>query len=103
MSKERSGVTLEKERSHQPGSDATRRKLIQAATEAFTEFGFQSATTREIARRAGVNEVTLFRHFRTRSDLMRAAITETLAAEAAFMESYAFLDDDLRAAVSDYV
>jgi AcrR family transcriptional regulator len=92
-----------KEKPRHPGADCTRQKLIRAATEAFTELGFQSATTREIARRAGVNEVTLFRHFRTRSHLVRAVITETLNTEAAFMERYCFVDDDLHAAVSHYV
>jgi len=85
------------------GSDCTRRKLLRAADAAFTELGFQSATTREIARRAGVNEVTLFRHFRTRLDLVRAVISETLDAEVAFMESHHFDAEDLRAAISHYV
>jgi AcrR family transcriptional regulator len=84
-------------------ADCTRQKLLRAADAAFTELGFQSATTREIARRAGVNEVTLFRHFRTRSDLVRAVIRETLKAEVAFMENHEFDGHDLRAAISDYV
>lgn len=85
------------------GADCTRQKLLRAADAAFTELGFQSATTREIARRAGVNEVTLFRHFRTRSDLVRAVIRETLNAEVAFMENHHFDEHDLRAAISHYV
>jgi AcrR family transcriptional regulator len=85
------------------GTDCTRQKLLRAADAAFTELGFQSATTREIARRAGVNEVTLFRHFRTRSDLVRAVISETLKAEVAFMENHHFDGHDLREAISHYV
>ncbi|MBV8899495.1 MAG: TetR/AcrR family transcriptional regulator [Verrucomicrobia bacterium] len=85
------------------GADCTRQKLLRAADAAFTELGFQSATTREIARRAGVNEVTLFRHFRTRSDLVRAVISETLNAEVAFVESFHFDEHDLRKAIADYV
>jgi AcrR family transcriptional regulator len=85
------------------GADCTRQKLLRAADAAFTELGFLSATTREIARRAGVNEVTLFRHFRTRSDLVRAVISETLNAEVAFMENHHFDEHDLRGAVSHYV
>jgi AcrR family transcriptional regulator len=77
--------------------------LLRAADAAFTELGFQSATTREIARRAGVNEVTLFRHFRTRLDLVRAVIHETLNAEVAFMENHQFDPQDLRSAISHYV
>ncbi|MBV9489768.1 MAG: TetR/AcrR family transcriptional regulator [Verrucomicrobia bacterium] len=97
-------VASEKEhKGRHPGADRTRQRLLQAATEAFTELGFQCATTREIARRAGVNEVTLFRHFRTRSDLLRAVIMESLQAEAAFMAQHQFNEENLRAAVSDYI
>jgi len=94
---------LEADPGRSPGVDCTRQKLLRAADAAFTELGFQSATTREIARRAGVNEVTLFRHFRTRSDLVRAVISETLKAEVAFMDNHQFEDHDLRAAISHYV
>lgn len=85
------------------GTDCTRQKLLRAADAAFTELGFQAATTREIARRAGVNEVTLFRHFRTRSDLVRAVIFETLNAEVAFMKGHHFDEQDLRGAIAHYV
>jgi AcrR family transcriptional regulator len=54
--------------------DVTRQRIIEAAERVFSRDGFQGATTREIAREAGVNEVTLFRHFRTRDDLLRETI-----------------------------
>jgi AcrR family transcriptional regulator len=54
--------------------DVTRQRIIEAAERVFARDGFQGATTREIAREAGVNEVTLFRHFRTRDDLLRETI-----------------------------
>ncbi len=41
-------------------------RLIKAATKVFVTAGLTGATTREIVRVAGVNEVTLFRHFPTR-------------------------------------
>ncbi|MEH2385114.1 MAG: helix-turn-helix domain-containing protein, partial [Nostoc sp.] len=44
-------------------STLTRTRLIEAASQVFASLGVQGATTREIARVAGVNEVTLFRHF----------------------------------------
>lgn len=93
----------ETEPARSAAADCTRQKLLRAADAAFTELGFQSATTREIARRAGVNEVTLFRHFRTRSDLVRAVISETIKAEAAFMDNHQFDGHDLRGAISHYV
>lgn len=41
----------------------TRQNIIEAARVLFEQKGFAAATTREIAERAGVSEVTLFRHF----------------------------------------
>lgn len=43
--------------------DPIQRRLFQAALELLAERGYRGATTREIARRAGVSEVTLFRRF----------------------------------------
>jgi AcrR family transcriptional regulator len=42
----------------------TEEKILLAATRVFARQGVSGATTREIARRARVNEVTLFRHFK---------------------------------------
>jgi DNA-binding transcriptional regulator YbjK len=54
--------------------ELTRQRILEAAERVFSRDGFQGATTREIAREAGVNEVTLFRHFRSRDDLLRETI-----------------------------
>jgi AcrR family transcriptional regulator len=54
--------------------DLTRQRILEGAERVFSRDGFQGATTREIAREAGVNEVTLFRHFRSRDDLLRETI-----------------------------
>ena len=43
--------------------DETQEKIMNAAMELIMEKGYGSATTREIAVRAGVNECTLFRKF----------------------------------------
>ena len=46
-----------------------RRKLQNAALELFAQQGFRGTTTREIARRAGVSEALLFRHFPSKQEL----------------------------------
>ena len=61
-------------------ADRTRQRLLDAATEILNRVGIQGATTREIARRAGVNEVTLFRHFKSKEQLLRAVLQRGLAA-----------------------
>ncbi len=60
----------------------TRGRLIEAATEVFSTAGLTAATTREIARVAGVNEVTLFRHFHSKEQLLAAVIQQAIALQA---------------------
>lgn len=55
-----------------PGSAAER--LVDAAERVFARQGIASATTREIAKEAGVNEVTLFRNFQTKQGLLAAVL-----------------------------
>jgi AcrR family transcriptional regulator len=40
----------------------------------FTKYGFARSTTRNIAREAGVSEVTLFRHFESKDSLFTAVM-----------------------------
>ena len=51
-----------------------RDRLLHAAARVYAETGFRGATTRRIALEAGVNEVTLFRHFGSKSRLIHEAI-----------------------------
>ena len=51
-----------------------REALLRAAIKVFAETGTRGATTRRIAQEADVNEVTLFRHFKSKDDLLRAAV-----------------------------
>ena len=48
--------------------------LIEAARSEFIEQGYGGAKTREIARRAGTSEVTLFRHFGSKANLFRETV-----------------------------
>ena len=56
--------------------DDTRDRILEAAFHLFAERGFSGTTTREIAERAGVNEVTVFRHFHTKEKLFQAGVEE---------------------------
>jgi AcrR family transcriptional regulator len=51
-----------------------REKLLTAALKVFEEAGSRGATTRRIASEAGVNEITLFRHFGSKAALMTEAL-----------------------------
>ncbi len=59
---------------------STRDRIIQAALAAFARDGLQGATTRGIAHEAGVNEVTLFRHFQNKEGLLSAVMTQVVLA-----------------------
>lgn len=54
--------------------DLSRRQLLQAGLELLAEKGYKGATTRAIAERAGLTEVTLFRHFGSKEALLKEAI-----------------------------
>jgi AcrR family transcriptional regulator len=54
--------------------DDTRQRILQAAAEIIAERGYARATTRSIAESAGVNEVTLFRHFGSKRNLLSELI-----------------------------
>ena len=49
--------------------------LLAAAARVYAEAGYRGATTRRIALAAGVNEITLFRHFGSKDALLREALT----------------------------
>jgi AcrR family transcriptional regulator len=51
-----------------------RDRLLHAALRVFEEAGSRGATTRRIAAEAGVNEITLFRHFGSKSVLLSEAL-----------------------------
>lgn len=57
-----------------------RAQLLDAAVNVFADAGFRGATTRRIAQTAGVNEVTLFRHFGSKEGLIMEAIYRSLEA-----------------------
>ena len=52
--------------------------IVAAAREVFLERGIQ-ATTAEVAERAGVSEGSVFKRFKTKSELFRAAMGDRLS------------------------
>jgi AcrR family transcriptional regulator len=51
-----------------------RQKILKTAIRLFAQNGFRGTTTKEIALAAGVNEVTIFRHFATKQELYAAIL-----------------------------
>jgi AcrR family transcriptional regulator len=68
---------------------ATRQRIIEATIEVIAERGWAAVTTREVARRAGVQQAQLGYHFGSKDGLLRAAIV------TAFDEMMAAMGDQL--------
>jgi AcrR family transcriptional regulator len=49
--------------------EATRQRIVSAALHLFNTKGFEAATTKQIAHRAGVAEGTVFNYFETKEDI----------------------------------
>lgn len=54
------------------------RKIVEAAVSAFAEQGFHATATRDIARRAGVAEATIFKYFPSKRDLLLGVLGPAL-------------------------
>ena len=76
-------------------ADDTRERILDSAARLFAEQGYARATTRALAAAAGVNEVTLFRHFGSKQALF-AAVIERHAAPALTATMEARLTGDYR-------
>jgi AcrR family transcriptional regulator len=63
---------LAPEKNIHPKTKATQDSLISVAYQLFSEQGYYQTTTKEIAERAGVCELTLFRHFQTKANVYKA-------------------------------
>jgi len=57
---------------------ATRRRILEAARDRFSEAGFEAATTRAIAAAAGIAVGTLFNYFPSKEAIVMALVAEAL-------------------------
>lgn len=80
----------------------TRKRIISAAKQLMAEKGYKGATTRKIAELAGVNEVTLFRHYKNKEGLLGAALEEMTAIRPLLEEIVKDLDGDVEQLLTTY-
>lgn len=64
---------MEPKRAQPQAADVRRAQIIQATLDIVGEKGLDALTTAEIARRVGVAEATVFKHFRSKIDILREA------------------------------
>jgi AcrR family transcriptional regulator len=60
-------------------------RIVQAAVDIFAEKGFAATSTSEIAQKAGVAEGTIFRHYKTKKDLLLSIVGPIMAKTVAPM------------------
>jgi AcrR family transcriptional regulator len=56
----------------------SRARVLKAATALFAAKGFHETSTREVARKARVNEITIFRHFKNKQELYLQVLNSKL-------------------------
>jgi TetR/AcrR family transcriptional regulator len=66
-------ATTAAQRRSRPSADATRERILSAALDLFSERGFDGASTRDIAERAGVTQPLLNYHFNSKDELWQTA------------------------------
>jgi len=57
-------------------SDAKREAILRGGMAVFLKFGFERTSMDEVAARAGVSKMTVYRHFGSKEDLFAGVITE---------------------------
>ena len=69
------------DRAGDPGREdpALRGRVLAAARDLFLERGFLRATADDIAGELGVSKATLYKAFRSKDDILRAAVRDTMA------------------------
>ncbi|MED5053477.1 TetR family transcriptional regulator [Anoxybacillus sp. UARK-01] len=77
-------------------------KILEAAIEMFAEKGYAATSTSEIAKRAGVAEGTIFRHYKTKKELLMAIVTPTIMKIAAPFLAKEFVKEVFESQYSSY-
>jgi len=76
--------------------EARRNQILAAAAAVFAEKGFHRATTKEIARVAGVSEGTIYNYFESKGDLLIGIMTRLAELERLDEELASALQSDAR-------
>jgi len=77
--------------------ERNKERILRATLELFQVHGIKKTTTNDIARKAGVSPATVYNHFSSKEDLMRATVKHFLTSVAAdfskiFKEDLSFLE-----------
>src|SRR5579864_8736119 len=79
-----------------------RAQILEAATKVFAEKGFHRATTKDIARAAGIAEGTIYTYFASKSDLLLGILNRLNESEQRAEDFTAALTGDFRTFLITY-
>jgi AcrR family transcriptional regulator len=82
---------------------ARREQIVEAATRVFAEKGFRRATTREVARAAGVSEGTIYNYFEDKDALLLAILDKLNETERRAEDFEEGLAADFRTFLEQYL
>src|SRR5436305_4050045 len=80
-----------------------RGQILEAATKVFAEKGFHRATTKDIARAAGIAEGTIYTYFASKTDLLLGILDRLNETEQRPEHFNAALEGDFRAFLMAYL
>ena len=76
MGPEPEATEIKKDKPRSRKSQETRDRIIRAAVKAFSESGFEGASTRQIAALAGENQGLITYHFSTKENLWKRSVSD---------------------------
>jgi len=71
-----------------------RERIVEHSRRRFMQYGFSSVTTDELAAELGISKKTLYKHFRSKEDLLRVSLLEMMQ-ETELLIKGTILDSDL--------
>ncbi|KAF0865555.1 TetR/AcrR family transcriptional regulator [Pseudomonas sp. LD120] len=67
--------------------DSARGKLLQTAAHLFRNKGYERTTVRDLASAVGIQSGSIFHHFKSKDDILRAVMQETIHYNTALMRA----------------
>ena len=75
---------------------SARGRLLNEAARLFRDKGYERTTVRDLAAAVGIQSGSLFHHFRTKEDILKAVMVETIRLNTALMQAAADQADSAR-------
>ncbi|OEC36589.1 TetR family transcriptional regulator [Pseudomonas sp. 21C1] len=79
--------------------DSARGKLLQTAAHLFRSKGYERTTVRDLAGAVGIQSGSIFHHFKSKDEILRSVMEETIRYNTALMQASLAEASDLRGRV----